>query len=127
VAAVRKGWLVDHINGVVVFPGGCPEDCAGCARMRHLLTLAGRLRAQGLDVHVGTRDPATTGRHLDAVRITNPCEPHRGSFHVDGEGCATWDLPPAGLDEHVIGALADEISNVLRVNGLPRRLRPRHP
>jgi hypothetical protein len=114
---------VDQINGSLVFPAGCPDDCPGCASMRRLFKLAGRLRAQGLDAHFGTCDEATAGRHVDSVTITNPRQPHRGSFHVDGDGCTTWDYPLAALDEHAIGPLVDEIANVLRVNGLPRRVK----
>jgi len=114
---------VDQINGSVVFPGGCPDDCAGCASMRRLFKLAGRLRAQGLDAHFDTCNDATTGRHFDSVTITNPRQPHRGSFHIDGDGSTTWNYPLAALDEHAITPLTDEIANVLRVNGLPRRVR----
>jgi excisionase family DNA binding protein len=115
---------VDQINGSVVFFGGCPGDCPGCASMRRLLNLAGRLRAQGLDARFGAFDDTATGRHFDSVTITNPRQPHRGSFHVDGDGWTSWDYPLTALDEHAIGPLAEQIANVLRVNGLPRRVRP---
>jgi hypothetical protein len=47
---------VDQINTSMACPAGCPDNCTGCAGMRHLFLLAARLPAHGPDVHLGTCD-----------------------------------------------------------------------
>ncbi len=63
------------------------------------------------------------GKHYDAMTVTNPAAPQRGTLHIDDDGSAAWEFPGTGLDDDGIGRLIDEAVNALRASRLqlPRR------
>lgn len=101
----------------------CGGNCAACASENRLRLLAEKLNNRGLETHFDTCDSRTNNGHYDSLTVTNPRQPERGSFHVEGDGCVTWDCPVARLDDDGIGRIVDEAINALRANGtrLPRR------
>jgi hypothetical protein len=112
--------VLDVINGSLVFPDDCPDDCRFCDDMMLLAVISGNLENRGLQTSLDTCDTETPKGHYDSVLVTNPKEPERGAFHLDADGTAAWHWTAADLRHP---ALLDEISHVLRVNGLPRRVR----
>jgi hypothetical protein len=89
--------------------------------MNSIMALAAKLQDRGLDVFMETCSTGTGNGHYDAMTVTNPREPKRGFFHVGTDGAATWDYPAPDLDD---SSLPAEIANALRLNGLPKRVKP---
>lgn len=114
---------MDQVNGSVISPGACPDDCTGCASMRRLFKLADRLNGRGLESRFDRCDVRTPDGHIDSLIVTNPAAPERGALHIDLDGGVTWEFPGSKLDDDGIGRLVDEAINSLRASGvrLPRR------
>jgi DNA-binding XRE family transcriptional regulator len=79
-----------HLNG---FPG----------------RLAGRLEARGL--HVQLVSSAVDG---DAIAVTNPSRPGRGTVHVGSDGLVRWDCDAGGLSDAGAAKILDHVTSVLR-------------
>jgi hypothetical protein len=86
--------------------------------------LSQKLRARGLETRlVSYMIDGVRGKYCDAVTVTNPSAPERGSMQIEKEGWMTWEYSGA-VDDAGISKLADEAANALRANGVPCRAGP---
>jgi hypothetical protein len=85
-----------------------------------LRLLAGMLRQRGLRAQlVSYLTDGVRNAHYDAVNVTNPAAPERGSMQIEKVGLVTWEFS-GSLDDAGVGRLADEAANTLRASGKPR-------
>jgi hypothetical protein len=66
-----------------------------------------------------------TSEHYDAITVTNPSAPERGSMQIEKEGSVTWEYASSLHDDAGIGNIADEATNALRASGV--RYQPGQP
>ena len=62
-------------------------------------------------------------KHYDAIKVTNPDAPERGTMQIEKEGWVTWEFT-GSLDDTGISNLTSEAINTLRASGLPFRQGP---
>ena len=83
--------------------------------------LSEKLQARGLDARLVTYPVnGVKGKHYDAVTVTNPAAPERGTMHIDSDGCVTWEHP-GSLDAAGISTTADEATSALQAAGMQYR------
>jgi hypothetical protein len=105
-----------------VAPGRDPSDYYVDGQLR---ALGEKLQARGLEARLVTYPfDGIKGDHYDAVVVTNPAAPERGTMHIYSDGCLTWECH-GRLDPVGISKTADEATNALRAMGV--RYRPRQP
>jgi hypothetical protein len=86
--------------------------------------LSEKLRARGLETKlVSYMIDGARGKYYDAITVTNPSAPERGSMQIEKEGWMTWEYSGT-VDDAGISKLADEATNTLRANGVPCRTGP---
>lgn len=92
---------------------------------RQLRALSEKLQARGLEAMLVTYPVnGVKGEHYDAVKVTNPVAPERGTMQVESDGYVTWECF-GSLDDAGVSKTADEATNVLRATGV--RHRPGQP
>jgi hypothetical protein len=60
-------------------------------------------------------------KHYDAIAVTNPACPERGSVQIEKEGWVTWEYSGSLADDAGIATITDEATNALRAAGIPYR------
>jgi hypothetical protein len=86
--------------------------------------LSETLRARGLETKlVSYMTDGIRSKYYDAITVTNPSAPERGSMQIEKEGWMTWEYSGTA-DDAGISKLADEAANALRANGVPCRAGP---
>ena len=95
-------------------PANSAETTAGDPDSR-LRSLAEKLRHHGLTaILVSHLTDGVRNKHYDAINVTNPARPERGTLHIEKDGCITWEYPsPSGLDNAAITTLAAEAASTL--------------
>lgn len=90
-----------------------------------LRSLAEKLRHHGLTaILVSHLTNGVRNKHYDAINVTNPARPERGTLHIEKDGCLTWEyLSPSGLDNAAITTLASEAASTLHAPGPPAATR----
>jgi hypothetical protein len=89
-----------------------------------LRALSEKLRARGLETKlVSYAVGGVRGRYYEAVTVTNPAAPERGSMQIEKEGWMTWEYSGT-VDDAGISKLADEATNALWATGVPYRTGP---
>jgi hypothetical protein len=84
-----------------------------------LRALSEKLRARGLVARlVSYAVDGAVGKYYDAITVTNPSAPERGSMQVEKEGWMTWEYSGT-VDDAGISKLADEATSALRASGVP--------
>jgi hypothetical protein len=72
-----------------------------------------QLRTRGLKAHlVAYMTDGTRGKHHDAITVTNPAVPERGSIRIEKEGWVTWEYS-GSISDPGISKLADEAARLL--------------
>lgn len=86
--------------------------------------LSDKLRARGLQTKlVSYMTDGIRSKYYDAITVTNPSAPERGSMQIEKEGWMTWEYSGT-VDDAGLSKLADEATNALRAAGVPRRTEP---
>jgi hypothetical protein len=90
-----------------------------------LRSLAEDLRRHGLTaILVSHLTDGVRSKHYDAVNVTNPGRPERGTLYIEKDGMITWEYPsPSGLDNAAITTLASEAASTLHAPGPPTATR----
>jgi hypothetical protein len=84
-----------------------------------LRALSEKLRARGLKAQlVRYRIDGIESKYYDAIKVTNPAAPERGTMQFEKEGWMTWEFAGT-IDETGINTLADEATNALHATGVP--------
>lgn len=117
---------MNEVNGSTPDSFAAPAQEPGADYLdRQLHALLEKLQARGLEAKLVTYPVnGVKSEHYDAVTVTNPAAPERGTMHVDSDGCVTWEYP-GSLDAAGISETADEATNALRATGV--RYRPQQP
>jgi hypothetical protein len=111
---------VNETNSSV--PGGLvvPDDDDKAEYLDgQLRVLSQKLCAHGLKAQlVKYRIDGATSTYYDAIKVTNPGAPERGTMQIEKEGWVTWEFT-GSVDDAGISKLTDEAINALRATGLP--------
>ena len=88
-----------------------------------LRSLAEKLRHHGLTaILVSYLTDGVRNKHYDAINVTNPASPERGTIHIEKDGMITWEYPgPGSLDHAAIATLANEAASALHAADPPPR------
>ena len=85
-----------------------------------LVALSEKLQRRGMKAQlVSYAADGVTSEHYDAITVTNPASPERGSMRIEKEGWVTWEYSGSLENDAGIGNLADEATNALRATGIP--------
>jgi hypothetical protein len=86
--------------------------------------LSEKLRARGLQTKlVSYMTDGIRSKYYDAVTVTNPSAPERGSMQIEKEDWMTWEYSGT-VDDAGISKLADEATSALRATGVSGRTGP---
>jgi len=88
-----------------------------------LRSLAETLRRRGLQAKlVSYLTDGVRNKNYDAITVTNPSAPERGSMQIEKAGLVIWDFF-GSLDSPGVDRIADEATNALRATGVSRTAR----
>jgi DNA-binding XRE family transcriptional regulator len=83
-------------------------NAAGAGHANSLLGgLAGKLQARGLRVQL-------VSSAADAITVTNPAAPGRGTVHVGADGLVSWDSGAGTVNDAGAATILDHVTSVLR-------------
>jgi hypothetical protein len=101
-------------------PAHCTTTTAGDPDSP-LRSLAENLRNHGLTaILVSYLTDGVRNKHYDAINVTNPASPERGTLHIEKDGMITWEYPgPGSLDNTAIATIANEAASTLDAAGPP--------
>jgi hypothetical protein len=110
---------MNELNGNT--PGGpaAPDEDDNAEYLDdQLRALSDKLRARGLETRLVTYSvDGVRSKNYDAITVTNPAAPERGTMQIEKEGWATWEFS-GNVDDAGISKLADEATNALRATGV---------
>jgi len=85
-----------------------------------LRALSEKLQRRGLRAQLVTYPVnGVKGEHYDAITVTNPASPERGSMQIELEGWVTWEYSGSLDNDAGIGNIAYEATSALRAAGVP--------
>jgi len=116
---------MNELNGAPGIPIAVGSDSNADELDSQLIELADKLQKRGMKAElVSYAVGGGKSEHYDAITVTNPASPERGSMQIEKEGWVTWEYSGNLADDTGIGNLTDEAINILRPTGIPCQQEP---